>query len=305
MNVVLGVDGGGTRTRASIVAGEQVLAHAEGGSIKRLRVGAEAAEDNLRLLLKEVYAQAGLSGVRAASVGVASCSLPGTVEWITAVLKDFKAELSEVVGDEVIALDAAFRGGPGILQIAGTGSNTIGRAPDGTRECAGGYSSRLGDEGSGYWIGVNSVRRALHAYDREQPTRILEKVGEIWGTPSLDDLISLGDSTPGPDFAALAPAINELAEAGDPVAVGVLQQAAADLVEFVLLVRAKLRRKHSIAGEVPVAWTGGVVEKMALVREPFFAGLHAAAPQMPVATQAAVSLQGALWRAKRLAGAAL
>jgi N-acetylglucosamine kinase-like BadF-type ATPase len=305
MNVVLGVDGGGTRTRASIVAGEQVLAHAEGGSIKRLRVGAEVAEDNLRLLLKEVYAQAGLSGVRAASVGVASCSLPGTVEWITAVLKDFKAELSEVVGDEVIALDAAFRGGPGILQIAGTGSNTIGRAPDGTRECAGGYSSRLGDEGSGYWIGVNSVRRALHAYDREQPTRILEKVGEIWGTPSLDDLISLGDSTPGPDFAALAPAINELAEAGDPVAVGVLQQAAADLVEFVLLVRAKLRRKHSIAGEVPVAWTGGVVEKMALVREPFFAGLHAAAPQMPVATQAAVSLQGALWRAKRLAGAAL
>jgi N-acetylglucosamine kinase-like BadF-type ATPase len=305
MNVVLGVDGGGTRTRASIVAGEQVLAHAEGGSIKRLRVGAEAAEDNLRLLLKEVYAQAGLSGVRAASVGVASCSLPGTVEWITAVLKDFKAELSEVVGDEVIALDAAFRGGPGILQIAGTGSNTIGRAPDGTRECAGGYSSRLGDEGSGYWIGVNSVRRALHAYDREQPTRILEKVGEIWGTPSLDDLISLGDSTPGPDFAALAPAINELAEAGDPVAVGVLQQAAADLVEFVLLVRAKLRRKHSIAGEVPVAWTGGVVEKMALVREPFFAGLHAAAPQMPVATQASVSLQGALWRAKRLAGAAL
>ncbi len=59
-------------------------------------------------------------------------------------------------------------------------------------------------------------------------------------------LINLGDSTPGPDFAALAPAINELAEAGDPVARSVLAQAAADLVEFVLLVRAKLRRKHAI-----------------------------------------------------------
>ena len=35
------------------------------------------------------------------------------------------------MGDEVIALDAAFKGGPGILQIAGTGSNSIGRAPDG------------------------------------------------------------------------------------------------------------------------------------------------------------------------------
>jgi N-acetylglucosamine kinase-like BadF-type ATPase len=301
VQTILGIDGGGTRTRASIIADGRVLAHAESGSIKRLRVGAEAAERNLRALLKDVYAQAGVTAVRAASVGVASASMPGTLEWITAVLQDFGAERSEVVGDEVIALDAAFQGGPGILQIAGTGSNTIGRAPDGTRECAGGYSSRLGDEGSGYWIGVNSVRRALHAYDRGEPTQILEKVGEIWGTPSLEDLVSLGDSTPGPDFAALAPAINELAEAGDPVAVGVLKQAAADLVEFVLLVRSKLRGKHAIMGEVPVAWTGGVVEKMTLVRGAFFSGLYAAAPDMKVGAEAIVSLDGALWRAKRLA----
>ena len=301
MNVILGVDGGGTRTRASIVADGRVLAHGENGSIKRLRVGAEAAETHLRALLKDVYAQAGVSGVQAASVGVASCSLPGTVEWITAVLQDFHAGRCDIVGDEVIALDAAFKGGPGILQIAGTGSNTIGRAPDGSRECAGGWSSHLGDEGSGYWIGLHSVRRALKAYDREQPTRILKKVGEIWGTPEIGDLVNLGDSTPGPDFAALAPAIDELANAGDPVAVGVLQQAAADLVEFVMLVRAKLRRKHNIAGEVPVAWTGGVIEKMTLVREAFFAGLKAAAPEMPVGREAVVPLEGALWRAKRLA----
>jgi N-acetylglucosamine kinase-like BadF-type ATPase len=264
-------------------------------------VGGKAAEANLRALLKDVYAQAGVSGVFAASCGVASCSLPGTVEWITAVLEEFGAERTEVVGDEVIALDAAFQGGPGILQIAGTGSNTIGRAQDGSRECAGGYSSRLGDQGSGYWIGLHSVRRALTAYDREEPTQILYKVGEIWGTASLEDLVSLGDSSPGPDFAALAPAINELAEAGDPVALGVLRQAAADLVDFVLLVRAKLRRKHGIAGEAPVAWTGGVVEKMAIVREAFFAGLKAAAPEMRVETEPVVSLEGALWRAKRLA----
>ena len=304
MKIVLGVDGGGTRTRASILAGEQVLAHGENGSIKRLRVGAEAAEANLRALLKDVYAQAGVTSVCAASVGVASASMPGTPEWITAVLREFGAERSEVVGDEVIALDAAFRGGPGILQIAGTGSNTIGRAPDGSRESAGGWSSRLGDEGSGYWIGLHSVRRALKAHDREEPTEILRRVGEIWGTPSLQDLINLGDSTPGPDFAALAPAMNDLAEAGDAVALGVLRQAATDLVEFVLLVRAKLRAKHGIAGEIPVAWTGGVVEKMRLVREPFFAGLKAATPEMAVGSEPVVSLEGALWRAKRLADAA-
>jgi N-acetylglucosamine kinase-like BadF-type ATPase len=281
--------------------GDRILAHAENGSIKRLRVGAEAAEANLRALLKDVFAQAGVSGVDAATCGVASATMPGVAEWITDVFNDFGVARSEVVGDEVIALDAAFHGGPGILQIAGTGSNTIGRAADGSRESAGGWSSRLGDEGSGYWIGVNSVRRGLHAYDREQPTQILETVGKIWGTPDIDDLINLGDSTPGPDFAALAPAINELAEAGDPVALGVLKQASDDLADFVLVVRAKLRRKHSIAGEVPVAWTGGVVEKMPLVRDAFFAGLKAAAPEMPVGTESVVSLEGALWRAKRLA----
>ena len=302
MSVVLGIDGGGTRTRASIVDGERVLAFAENGSIKRLRVGAELAEANLRALLKDVFAQAGVKGVKAASAGVASASMPGVKEWITAVFADFGVERSEVVGDEVIALDGAFKGGPGILQIAGTGSNCIGRAPDGGRESAGGWSSRLGDEGSGYWIGLHAVRRALHALDQEEPTRILETVGQIWGTKSLEELVNLGDSTPGPDFAALAPAISELAEAGDAVALGVLKQAAADLVESVLLVRAKLWRKHALKAEVPVAWIGSVVGKARLVREQFFAGLHAAAPEMPVRETEVAGIEGAVWRAQQLAG---
>ncbi len=304
MGLVLGIDGGGTHTRASIVDGDKVLGHGVSGSIKRLRVGAEMAEANLRAVMKDVYAQAGVKSVCAACCGVASVSMPGIEEWITAVFDDFGVERSEVVGDQVIALDAAFKGGPGILQIAGTGSNTIGRAPDGGIERAGGWSSKLGDEGSGYWIGLHSIRRALRAYDRGEPTQVLEKVGEIWGTRGLDELVNLGDGTPGPDFAALAPAIYELAQAGDPVAAGVLAQAATDLVELVLLVREKLKKKHNIACEVPVAWTGGVVEKMTTVREAFFNGLRDAAPNLPIQEKAAFSLEGAVWRAQRLAESA-
>lgn len=301
MSLILGIDGGGTNTRASIVEDGKLLGHSTGGSIKRLRVGPEAAETNLRSILKEAFTQAGVQSLQAACCGVASVSMPGIREWITAVFDDFGVQRSEVVGDEVIALDAAFHGGPGILQIAGTGSNTIGRAADGSRESAGGWSSRLGDEGSGYWIGVNSLRRALHAHDREEPAPILDRVQKLWGAHSLNELINIGDGTPAPDFAALAPLIDELAEAGDPVAQGILADAARDLITFVLLVRDKLRRKHNIAGEVPVAWTGSVIEKMRQVREPFFAGLTAAAPDMPVATAATVALDGALWRAARLA----
>lgn len=301
MSVVLGIDGGGTNTRAAIVADGKIVGSGQSGSIKRLRVGAEIAEANLRTVLKEAFAEAGVKGVDAACCGVASASMPGIPEWITAVFNDFGVARSEVVGDHIIALDAAFQGGPGILQIAGTGSNCVGRAPDGTLETAGGWSSRLGDEGSGYWIGINSIRRALHALDREDPCQVIPAVMKIWGTKDMDEFIDLGDGTPPPDFAALAPVINELAEAGDPVAVGVLEQAAIDLVGFVLLVRSKLRRKHNIAGEVPVAWTGSVIAKMEMVRNRFVAGLHSAAPDMPVGTEEVVALHGAVWRAERIA----
>ena len=304
MSAVLGIDGGGTRTRASIVDGERVLAFAENGSIKRLRVGTKTAEWNLRAILEDVFSKAGVKNVKAASAGVASASMPGVKEWIAGVLTEFGVKHCEVVGDEVIALDGAFKGGPGILQIAGTGSNCIGRAPDGGRESAGGWSSRLGDEGSGYWIGLHAVRRALRAYDHEEPTKILETVASTWGTKTLEELVNLGDSTPGPDFATLAPAVSQLAEEGDAVALSVLQQAAEDLVDSVLLVRSKLRRKHNLRVEVPVAWIGSVIGKSRLVREAFLAGLRAAAPEMPVRDTEVAGIEGAVWRAQQLAKAA-
>ena len=300
MALVLGIDGGGTRTRAAIAVDGVVVSSAESGSIKRLRVGVEVADANLRALLDDVFRKAGVKAVDAACCGTASSTMPGIREWITGVFLELGVARSEVVGDEIIALDAAFKGGPGILQIAGTGTNTVGRAPNGMREGAGGWSSRLGDEGSGYWIGVNALRRALHIYDREEPQQVLARVSEIWKTPTIEAMIELGDSTPGPDFAALAPAINELAEAGEPVAINTLNQAATDLVAFVLLVRTKLKYKHSLVDEVPVAWTGSVIEKMRIVREGFFAGLRASVPEMPVQTEATVALDGAIWRAEQL-----
>jgi glucosamine kinase len=304
MSAVLGIDGGGTRTRASIVDGAEVLAFAENGSIKRLRVGTKIAEANLRAILEDVFSKAGLKDVRAASAGIASATMPGVKDWISGVFSEFGIKHCEIVGDEVIALDGAFKGGPGILQIAGTGSNCIGRAPDGGRESAGGWSSRLGDEGSGYWIGLHAVRRALRAFDHEEPTRILETVGALWGTKTLEELVNLGDSTPGPDFATLAPAIDKLAEEGDAVALSVLKQAADDLVDSVLLVRSKLRRKHNLAVEVPLAWIGSVIGKSRIVREAFFAGLNAAAPEMPVRDTEVAGIEGAVWRAQQLAKAA-
>jgi glucosamine kinase len=299
-SLVLGIDGGGTNTRAVITMGDAVLGRANGGSIKRLRVGAQAAEANLRALLRDVFDAAGVSHVDAASAGVASASMPGVSEWITQVFRDFGIQNSEVVGDEVIALDAAFHGGPGILQIAGTGSNCIGRTASGERESAGGYSSVLGDEGSGYWIGLHGIRQALHAYDRGERTMILDRVAAAWGTQTLEELVNLGNAVPGPDFSALAPVISAAAEEGDEVATRILFQAAADLSDFILLVRHKLRQRHGLTEEVPAAFTGSVLEKTDMVRARLTDLLKQSAPNMPFSQQGVVAVEGAIWRAQRL-----
>ena len=52
-----------------------------------------------------------------------------------------------------------------------------------------------------------------------------------------------------------------------------------------------------------MAWIGSVIGKARLVREPFFASLHAAAPAMPVRETEVVGIEGAVWRAQRLAEA--
>lgn len=52
-SAVLGIDGGGTNTRAAIVADGKVVGSGQSGSIKRLRVGAEAAEANLRAVPRQ------------------------------------------------------------------------------------------------------------------------------------------------------------------------------------------------------------------------------------------------------------
>jgi hypothetical protein len=67
------------------------------------------------------------------------------------------------------------------------------------------------------------------------------------------------------------------------------------------LVRSKLHNKRNVAGEVPLAWIGSVIGKSRLVREAFFAGLRAAAPEMPILPNEVAGIEGAVWRAQRLA----
>lgn len=299
MSLFLAIDAGGTKTRGVLANETRTLARAETGTVKLMRVGAAEASSRLRGLLTQLSMEAkvSLSDVTRTCIGLGGISIDAVREWA-------EREISEVVGgdlllcgDEEIALDAAFKGGEGMLLVAGTGSIVRGRTADGTMYTAGGWGPALGDEGSGYWIGQEALRGGFWAADRNIPTALLEEIGAFWKLDSIGEIVEKANERPSPDFAALAPVVVKCAEQGDDLANAVLERAGEELAEQVSLVALRMLETGS-KGDVGLAYTGSVVEHIGAVRESMLRVLSKSVPRVKVLEGAVDSLEGALWRAR-------
>jgi glucosamine kinase len=314
MPIYLAIDAGGTSTRCLLADSDRVLSRASTGSVKLMRVSEAEATARLHAMLSEAAATAGvsLSQVSRTCFGLAGLTIPAVRAWATAAIAAQVSAPLVLCGDEEIALDAAFHGGSGILLIAGTGSNAIGRAPDGTLYGAGGWGPILGDEGAGYWIGLEGIRAALHAQDAaparldpaDSSTQLLSEIQRHWNLDSLAELIELGnhrgDATrSAPDFAALAPIVARCAEQGNDLAAGVLRGAGEQLAALVTLVAQKLGVDSVLpTSNLEVAFTGSVLAHIGSVRAAMVAALAASLPGARVQESAVDPLEGALWRAR-------
>jgi N-acetylglucosamine kinase-like BadF-type ATPase len=284
-----------------------------------MRVSEPEATARLRAMLGEVADSAGVSlgEVTRTCFGLAGLSSASVREWARRTIPALVAGELLLCGDEEIALDAAFRGDTGILVVAGTGSNAIGRSSDGRLFGAGGWGPVLGDEGSGHWIGLEAVRVALRAHDLLAPARagagggdearegdlLLIEIQRHWGLSSLAELVALANqrgncARAAPDFAGLAPIVARCAEQGDAVAVGVLQRAGAELAELVALVSRKMDAGEAAPAPIAVAFTGSVLTQIAPVLASMVARLALLAPTARVREVPVDPLDGALWRAR-------
>jgi glucosamine kinase len=299
MSLFLAIDAGGTKTRCLLADENRILARAVTGSVKLMRVGEAEASTRLRAMLTEVSATTGidLKDVTRTCIGLAGLSIDAVREWAERELGDAVGGDLLLAGDEEIALDSAFRGGPGILIIAGTGSNVLGRAAEGAMYHAGGWGPALGDEGSGFWIGQEALRAGFWAQDRSVPTILLTEIGEFWGTKSLGEIVEIANDRPGPDLPALAPIVARCADVGDELAVAVLERAGVELAEQVALVALKMKESGG-ERKVEAAYTGSVLEHISLVRSAMIAALRTSSPNVKVIEGAVDSLEGALWRAR-------
>lgn len=301
MAYFLGIDAGGTKTRVALGDEARVLARVEGGSIKPLRVTREEARANLAAAMGQVTEQSGvdLRAVSASCVGTAGVRLPQTDGWMREILSACAGGAIVVCGDEEIALDAAFEGGMGVLAMAGTGSNVVGRTSKGEKLTVGGWGPALGDQGSGHWIGHQGLRAAVRAMDYEQPTPILERVTAFWKASSVGEVVDKAHSAP--DFSLLAPLVVGCAEEGDVVALGVLERGGRLLGEDAAEACRRVRALDPDGPMPRVAFTGSILEKVAFVRESMVMTIRQSLPGVEILPEAVDPLMGALWRARGLA----
>ncbi len=302
----LAIDSGGTQAQYVLGDETRALAQTVSGTIKRLRVSAEEAAAHLDEALHELERQSGVP-VRAVTqtcVGAAGNSVPVIGDWLREALGSRVGGGLLLLNDVEIALEAAFHGGPGILVLAGTGSNVVGRTNTGWMTSAGGWGPMLGDQGSGHEIGQAALRALFLAIDEGEPTTLLEAFLAHWGLPSRAHLVEFANQCSMAEYARLTRPVLAAAEAGDAVARRVLTTEGTKLAHLALLVDRRMRaREPETAGALPearrIAFAGGVMANLPMVREAVLAAVREAIPEVAPVPGIAHGVEGALWRARR------
>ena len=183
------------------------------------------------------------------------------------------------------ALAGALEGQPGIVIIAGTGSNCGGRSGGRFEHCGGWHYALGGDEGSAYWIGWNMLKAFSRQSDgRDEKTALYDAVIRELGLKSDDEMVTrvvTEWNLNRRQIAALAPLCDRLANTGDPAAIAIMEAAARELVEFAVVVNNRLN-----ASAEPIPAGQSTVECQAVPEPTLVSGVGGVFKSGPVFTNA-------------------
>lgn len=257
MRYVVGIDAGGTKT-VGLLADETgaVVAEARGS-------GANLQTDG-ELQVEKVFAEimetlSSHHPVSAVCLGIAGVDRPHDESVIRGILRRLgHRETARVVNDGAIALVAGAPGRVGVVVLAGTGSICYGADLTGRTARAGGYGFLLADEGSGYWLGHQSLRAAVRAADGRGPeTRLQGLLFEALGVTSVAELIPrvYEKGLPKHRIAVLASLVQTAYDQGDAVAATLIDAAGRELG---LAARSVARQLQLGDDPYPLVLAGGV-----------------------------------------------
>ncbi len=299
VSIFLGIDGGGSKTSCVVGDEKSLLGTGTSAGSNVVRVGERLARKSLGAAIRQACAAANVAPaqVEHTCVGIAGGTLPEIATVVRGLVSELVSGEIEVVGDMVIAMQAAFGSGPGVIVIAGTGSIAYGRNSAGQTARAGGWGFAISDEGSGHWIGKSAVAACMRAYDEmadARPSDLLGNIMKSWGVSSREQLVVAANKSP--DFAALFPAVVSAAEAADTTARIVLTHAGGELANLASIVIARLFGKRK---PVLVAISGGVFDNSAVVCRAFDKSVRAAYPRASLNAKVIEPVQGALALARK------
>lgn len=256
--LVVGIDAGGTKTRAFAVTRDgEIVGRGAGGGGNLL--SSPDPQGSIAAALHEA-----LAGQIPAAV-VLSCS-GGEREADRAKGRSILAGLVgpgiavDVTHDALAALYAGNASGCGVVLISGTGSIAYGRNDQGVEDRCGGWGYLVGDEGSAFWLGAEGLRAASYDHDgRGSPTRITHHLFLDLGTADFNGVLPLlyGKPHPPPAIQAATRAVARAYAEGDAIAVNIVQRGAQHLAEMAATVARALQLEGG-----PVYLAGGAFENV-------------------------------------------
>jgi glucosamine kinase len=299
MEVILAIDGGGSRTRCLAVnkAGE-IVSEATTGPSNHLLVAREVVVSSLREAIDKTLASGNLvqNQVACLSAGLAGVDYDGVgAPEMEEVLREFGFEELVINGDMMIAHAGALGGRPGVVALSGTGSCILGIGSKGERVKVGGWGPIYGDEGSAYRIGQMALRAAASAIDgRSAPTALVAAIEEAMQLGSFQETVRrvYVEGLEPREIAALSQVTNKVAEAGDASAIAILRIAGEELADGVL---AALERLDLSSDQRLVSYQGSVVQSCGILLERFKAVIHERAPDALVIAPRFEPVIGALF----------
>jgi N-acetylglucosamine kinase-like BadF-type ATPase len=269
MDYIIGVDGGGTKTEAvAYDLDDNQIAFSMAGP-GNPGIDFDAALLNIKQAISEcvsiLYQKDADWACRGICLGVAGIEVGQNAGLLTSAIEDVFHCKTLVVHDAVLTHAAYFHGNDGILAIAGTGSVCYGQHR-GITGRTGGWGHVLGDEGSGYWIGLQGLKRIAREADEDSPASELSRsLMERIGTSDAAGVETFSYGAGKLEIAALAQVVAESALLGDEDAIYILRSAGRELA--VMTVR--LYKKLQMKGTGSVAMSGGVLNAMEIVRDEY------------------------------------
>jgi len=256
LEFLVGVDGGGTGTRALLSRPDGAVIGAGEAGPSGLARGVAPAWQAIATAATRAFESAGLAPAPwrhcALGAGLAGAS---HVPWRAAfVAADIGLARLAVDTDAFTMLLGAHAGRPGAIVAAGTGSvGEVWRA-DGSRASIGGWGFPIGDEGGGAWLGWQAGRHAQAAMDGRAPPGLLAR--HLWARcgSAPEALLAWCAAAGQFEYAQLAPAVFD-AETGDAYAAALLASAVTELEA--------LARALDPAGELPMAVSGSIGRRLA------------------------------------------